>query len=94
VVSLIARTRLSELGGLAFVVDICRRGKRRTRAGGFCRGAHRRGPVICPMKLRTPLKRSERNSSQRLMMKSTHDSPIFVTGAAGAIGAIGAIGPP
>ena len=42
------------------------------------------------MELRTPLKVSERNFKPAiLMMKSTHDSPILVTGAAGAIGAIG-----
>jgi hypothetical protein len=29
--------------------------------GGCCRGADRQGPVISPMKLRTPLKLSERN---------------------------------
>jgi hypothetical protein len=60
-VSLSARARLSELRGLAFVVGICRRAKRRTRAGGCCRGADRPGPVISPLKLRTPLKLSERN---------------------------------
>jgi len=38
VVSLIARTRLSELRGLAFVVGICCRAKRRTRAGGAADG--------------------------------------------------------
>ena len=35
VVSLMARTRLSELCGLAFVVGTCRRAKRRTCAGGY-----------------------------------------------------------
>src|SRR6202048_1977654 len=53
--SLIARTRLSELGGVACVVGICRRAKRRTRAGGCRRAADSGGPVISPMKLRTPL---------------------------------------
>src|SRR6516164_6912253 len=33
----------------------------RTRAGGWYRGADRRGLVICPMKLSTPLKLSEHN---------------------------------
>jgi len=32
--------------------------ERRTHAGGCCRGADRRGPVISPMKLRTPLFRT------------------------------------
>ena len=42
------------------------------------------------MKLRTPLKPSERQlQASDMMMKSTHDSPILVTGAAGAVGAIG-----
>jgi hypothetical protein len=61
VVSLIARTRLSEHRGLALVVGICRRAKRRTRVGGCCQGADRRGPLISPMKLRTPLKLFEHN---------------------------------
>src|SRR5262249_6340400 len=61
----------------------------RTRAGGSAEERTAEGPVIFPMKLRTPLKLSERNFKRDMMMKSTHDSRILVTGAAGAIGAIG-----
>src|SRR5262249_8700548 len=53
------------------------------------RCARRRGPMISPTELRTPPKLLNATSSSDMMMKSTHDSPILVTGAAGAIGAIG-----